>query len=137
MNSRRRNRFHAEHGQTAVEFALIAPVLLLLLLGIVQGGIVFHNYLTVTDAARSAERQAIEARISGVTQADVQQAAWSAAPDLDHSQLNVALADPSDPTFNTPGSQLTVTVTYPYSINLLGMVVASGTLTSQMTGRLE
>lgn len=137
MNIRRRNNLRSEHGQAAVEFALVVPVLLVLLLGIVQGGIAFHDYLTVTDAARAAERQAIEARVSGVTQADVQQAAWSAAPDLDHSQLGVVLADPSDPTFNTSGSQLTVTVTYPYSINVLGIVVASGTLTSQMTGRLE
>jgi Flp pilus assembly protein TadG len=137
MNSRRHTNFRFEHGQTAVEFALIAPVLLLLLLGIVQGGIVFHNYLTVTDAARAAERQAIEARISSVTLSDVQQAARSAAPDLSQSKLGVALADPADPTFKTSGSTLTVTVTYPYAINLLGIVVASGNLTSQMTGRLE
>jgi Flp pilus assembly protein TadG len=136
-NRRRRTVIRSEHGQTAVEFALIAPVLLLLLLGIVQGGIVFHNYLTVTDAARAASRQAIEARVSNVTQSDVQQTAWSAAPDLDHSKMAVSLTDPTDPTFNTGGSQVIVTVTYPYSINVLGIVVASGNLTSQMTGRLE
>jgi hypothetical protein len=67
----------------------------------------------------------------------VQQTAWDAAPDLDHSKLNVALADQSDPRFNTSGSTLTVTVTYPYSINILGIVVASGNLTSQVVGRLE
>lgn len=136
--SRRRNhRFRSEHGQAAVEFAIVAPVLILLLLGIVQCGIVFHDYLAVTDAARSAERQAIEARISGVTQANVQQTALNAAPDLDPNKLATTLADPSDPSFQTPGSQLTVTVTYPYSINILGIVVASGNLTSRMTGRLE
>jgi hypothetical protein len=30
-----------------------------------------------------------------------------------------------------------VTVTYPYSINILGIVVASGNLTSRVSGRLE
>lgn len=134
---RRRNNLRSEHGQAAVEFALVVPVLLLLLLGIVQGGIVFHDYLAVTDAARAAERQAIEARVSGVTQSDVQQAAWNAAPDLNHSKMPVTLTDSADPSLNTSGSQLTVTVTYPYSINVLGMVVASGNLTSQVTGRLE
>jgi Flp pilus assembly protein TadG len=134
---RRHRRFRSESGQAAVEFALLAPALIALLLGIVQGGIALHNYITLTDAARSAARQAIEARVSGVTQTDVQQAAWDAAPDLDHANLDVTLADPLDPGFNTSGSRLSVTVTYPYSINILGFVVASGNLTSTMTGRLE
>jgi Flp pilus assembly protein TadG len=139
MNHHRRRHpiFRSEHGQAAVEFALVVPVLLLLLLSIIQGGIVFHNYLTVTDAARAAARQAIEARISGVTLSDVQLTAQSAASDLDPTKLGVSLDDPSDPSFNQSGSQLTVTVTYPYSINILGVVVASGNLTSRMTGRLE
>lgn len=137
MTRRRRNNLRSEHGQAAVEFALVVPVLLLLLLGIIQGGIVFHNYLTVTDAARAAARQAIEARVSGVTQADVQQAAWDAAPDLNHSKMPVTFTDHDSPGFTQGGTQIVVTVTYPYSINLLGIVVASGNLTSQMTGRLE
>jgi Flp pilus assembly protein TadG len=138
MSHRRRHpHFRSERGQAAVEFALIVPVLLLLLLSILQGGVAFHNYLAVTDAARAAERQAIVARISGVTAADVAQAAWDAAPDLDKPSLKTTLSDPTDPTFATSGSQLTVTVTYPYSINILGIVVASGNLTSRVTGRLE
>jgi Flp pilus assembly protein TadG len=137
MSYRRRHNLRSEQGQAAVEFALVVPVLLLLLLGIVQGGIVFHNYLTVTDAARAAARQAIEARVSGVTKNDVQQAAWDAAPDLNHATLGVVTDDPDSPDFSQGGTQVVVTVTYPYSINLLGMVVASGNLTSQMVGRLE
>jgi Flp pilus assembly protein TadG len=137
MSHRRHHILPSEQGQAAVEFALVVPILLMLLLGIVQGGIAFHNYLTVTDAARAAARQAIEARVSGVTQSDVQQAAWDAAPDLNHADMPVTLTDPQDPTFTQGGTQVVVTVTYPYSINVLGVVVASGRLTSQMTGRLE
>ena len=109
----------------------------MLLLGIVQAGIAFHDYLAVTDAARAAARQAIEARVSDVTAADVTSAAQDAASDLNKSKLGVTLANPTDPLFQTSGSTLTVTVTYPYSINVLGFVVASGNLTSKMTGRLE
>jgi Flp pilus assembly protein TadG len=137
MSNRRRKSLRSESGQTAVEFALVAPVLILLLLGIVQGGITFHNYITVTDAARAAARQAIEVRVSGVTPLDVQQAAWDAAPDLNHSKLGVTLTDPDDPTFKHGGSQVVVTVTYPYDVNILGIGIASGSLSSQMTGRLE
>ena len=137
MNRRRRTSLRSEHGQAAVEFALVVPVLILLLLGILQCGIAFHDYLAVTDAARAAERQAIEARVGGVTTTDVKQAAWDAAPDLDKNSLITTVTDTADPTFQQGGSQLTVTVTYPYSINILGWVVASGNLTSRMTGRLE
>jgi Flp pilus assembly protein TadG len=111
-------------------------VLIALLLAIVQAGVAFNHYLAVTDAARAAARQAVEARIAGVTVNDIQQAAQSAAGGLDLTG-RVSVADPSDPTFTTSGSTLTVTVTYPYSINVLGWAVASGNLQSTMTDRLE
>ena len=49
----------------------------------------------------------------------------------------VTVSDTADPSFQQSGSQITVTVTYPYSINVLGFVVASGSLTSTINGRLE
>jgi len=126
-----------EHGQAVVEFALVVPLLIALLLGIVQAGVAFNHYVTVTDAARAAARRAITARISGLTVADITAAAQSAASDLDSTKLGVTVSDPTDPTFSTSGSTLTVTVTYPYSINVLGWAVSSGTLSSSMTDRLE
>ena len=127
----------SENGQTAVEFAMIAPLLIVLILGILQGGIAFNHYLVVTDAARAGSRQAIVARISKLSIAQIQQAAISASGDLDQSKVGVTVSDPTDPTLSTAGSTVTVTVTYPYSINLLGWVVSSGNLTSSMTDRLE
>jgi hypothetical protein len=41
------------------------------------------------------------------------------------------------PSWTTAGSQITVTAKYPYEVNLLGWVVASGKLTSTMKERLE
>lgn len=125
-----------EEGQAAVEFALVVPMLIALLLGIVQAGIAFNHYLAVTDAARAAARQAIEARVAGVTVADIQQAAQNAAGGLDLTG-RVSVADPTDPSFTHAGSSLTVTVTYPYSIDILGIPVTSGNLQSTMTDLLE
>jgi Flp pilus assembly protein TadG len=127
----------SQRGQAAVEFALLAPVVVVLLLAVIEFGVAFNNYLTVTDAARAAARKAIVARVSGITVADVQQAARDAASDLNPANLGVTVADPTDPTFTQSGSTLTVTVTYPYSISILGVVVSSGNLTSTMTDRLE
>ncbi|HZQ81581.1 MAG TPA: TadE/TadG family type IV pilus assembly protein [Gaiellaceae bacterium] len=140
MTRRRRNRtaqLRSERGQTIVEFALVGPILIVLLLAIAQGGIAFNHYLAVTDAARAGSREAIMARISSLSVATIQQTAKDAAGDLNASQVGVTVSDPTDPTLQTSGSSVTVTVTYPYSINLLGWVVSSGNLTSSMTDRLE
>jgi Flp pilus assembly protein TadG len=45
-----------EHGQALVEMALILPVLLLLLMGIVQFGIIFSGQIAVASAAREGAR---------------------------------------------------------------------------------
>lgn len=137
MPSRPTHSLRSEQGQAAVEFALVAPVLIVLLLAIVQAGIAFNHYLAVTDAARAGARRAVVARFSSTPVADVQTAVQGAAGDLDASQLGVTVSDPTDPTFSTSGSTVTVTVTYPYSIDVLGWAVASGKLTSTMTDRLE
>jgi Flp pilus assembly protein TadG len=135
MTADRRN-VRSEDGQAAVEFALIAPVLIVLLLGIVQGGITFHHYLAVTDAARAAARKAVVMRVAGYTKAEIETAARNAAVDLDQVQLGVDVTDPESPTFSKGGTTVIVTVTYPYSINVLG-VKKEGTLTSEMRELLE
>lgn len=45
-----------EKGQSMVEFALVIPVLLLIVIGIIEFGFMFSNYLTLTNASREATR---------------------------------------------------------------------------------
>ena len=137
MNSRRRTlrSLTAEDGQSAVEFAIVLPALMALLIGILQCGIAFSHYITVTDAARAAARKAVLMRQENLTTGDITAAADAAAPNLKASQLGVSVSDASG--FQTGGSTVQVTVTYPYSINVLGWVVSSGNLTSTMSERLE
>ena len=63
----------SERGQTAVEFALVLPLLCLLLFAVIQFGIVFNNYETITDAARAGARQAILIRLAAATPASAAQ----------------------------------------------------------------
>jgi Flp pilus assembly protein TadG len=125
-----------ERGQTAVEFALVAPILIILVLGIMQFGVAFHDYVTITDAARAGARQAVIARLAGGDFTAAQQAVYNAAGGLDHPPLVVTV---DDPTPLTAGSTVTVTATYPYSINipLLGLTVVSGNLTATAKEQLE
>lgn len=136
-NRRHHTSLRSDRGQTAVEFAFVAPLLIALLLGIIQAGVAFHNYIAITDAARAAGRQAITARLQGLTGSDVTSTAAAAAPDLDAQKLNVSF-NPADPSTAAAGSTVTVTVTYPYEINILGVVVCHNcTVTSTVSERVE
>lgn len=131
------SRLAADDGQAAVEFAIVVPVLIALLLGILQAGIAFSHYLAVTDAARIGDRKAVLLRVGSLSPSDVTAAVEAAAPGLNPAQLGVSVTDPTDPTFQQSGSTVQVTVTYPYSINVLGWVVSAGNVSSTVSGRLE
>jgi Flp pilus assembly protein TadG len=114
------------------EFALVMPLLLFLLLGVIQFGIVFNNYITLTDAVRAGARKgAVARRLTGPTAA-VDQQVRRAATDLKSSDLNVTVTSTW-----VQGSDVSVTASYPYEIKLLGLVVKSGRLHSTTTERVE
>ena len=52
------SKLKRENGQAFVEFAIVLPVLVMLVLGICQFGLAFHNYLSITDATRVGARAA-------------------------------------------------------------------------------
>jgi Flp pilus assembly protein TadG len=142
---RLRTRLRNEDGQAIVEFALVLPLLMGLLLGIVQFGIIFNNYETITDAARVGARQAIVARFAGDNGASAIAAAKSAASNLDLSAPGAVAAHscpPATPNCTTDdwastGNVVSVTVTYPYSIKILDWTLKAGSLTSSSKERLE
>ncbi|MEO7803997.1 MAG: TadE/TadG family type IV pilus assembly protein [Actinomycetota bacterium] len=70
-----------ERGQSTVEFALILPLIMLLLLCLLQAGTMFRDQLLVSAAAREAAR---EASVTTDT-SRVQAAADRSAPGLDLS----------------------------------------------------
>ena len=45
-----------DSGQTMVEFTLVLPILCVLLFGILEFGIVWNHYVTLTDATRAGAR---------------------------------------------------------------------------------
>lgn len=59
--SRRRSAASSDGGQAAVEFALVLPLVVLLLLFLAQLGLVVRAQLLVTDAAREGARAAAAA----------------------------------------------------------------------------
>jgi Flp pilus assembly protein TadG len=98
----------SERGQTAVEVAIVLPLLVMILLAIIQFGIALNNYETVTDAARVGARNAVLVRTGGSTSAQAEQVARNAASDLDQTRLHVSVTSPN---WAVPGTEVTVTAT--------------------------
>jgi len=117
-----------------VELVLVLPVLALVLVGIIQFGTLYNRYVTLTDATRAGARVAAVSRSATDPVSVTTQAVGDSASNLDQSKLGVTVS-PSTPW--SAGGQVTVTVTYPYSINLVGIVVKAGTLTSTTKERIE
>jgi Flp pilus assembly protein TadG len=122
----------SENGQAMVEFALVAPILFLILFGIIQFGIAFMHSVTLTDAVRAGARKAAVSRTAANPTQAATTAVLGAATDLDPSKLSVNVTSSW-----VSGNTVTVNATYPYQINLLGIVVASGNLHSSTTERVE
>ena len=114
------------------EFALVLPVLALILFAVIQFGIVFNNYVTLTDATRAGARKAAVSRQTSDPVGTTVAAVRASAKDLTQSDLSVSVSSTWNPT-----EDVSVTATYPYSISLLGMVVKSGRLSSTTTERVE
>ena len=135
MNNRRNTILQRnESGQALTEFALVLPLLALLLFGVIQFGIVFNHYVTITDAARAGARKAAVSKDEGNPAAVAEETTRGSAQNLDQDQMGVSVS--ASPAWEH-GADVTVTVTYPYQVSLVGMVVASGTLESSTTERIE
>jgi Flp pilus assembly protein TadG len=126
------SRLQRQDGQAFVEFAIVLPLLVLLVFGITQFGLAFRNHLAITDAARVAARAAAVKRTSNpcaaantAIQNTVSAAQWA--------QVSSRITCTAGPNV---GDQVKIEIKYPYSIGLPG-VSASGELTSSATERLE
>jgi Flp pilus assembly protein TadG len=121
-----------EEGQAIVEFVIVLPLLVLLMLGIAQFGLAFHNYLSITDATRVGARAAAVKRTAGACAAAttaIQNTVSAKQWESISSRITCTAG------VNT-GDQVKVVVKYPFSIGLPGFS-ASGNLTASATERLE
>ena len=110
-----------------VEAALVLPLVLIVVFGIINFAIVWNHWESLTDAVRAGGRAASTCRFGG----DYLTAFNAAAGDLPSHP------DPTATGCGAAGTTITVTGTYPYSINVMGLVVTSGNLTSAITETVE
>jgi Flp pilus assembly protein TadG len=127
-------------GQALIEFALVMPLLLLLVIGIIEFGRAWNAQQALTDAAREGARKAVIFD-AGTTQQDVE--------DVVKDALSDARIDPSKATITTDGwndgagQPATITIRYPYNFAFVGKLAGWATgqssinLGTQITMRNE
>lgn len=96
-----------DRGAAVVEFALVVPMLLLLVVGIAEFSRVFHAQAAVSAAAREGARTMAVENDVDAAHADTMAAAPSLTLDASHIEVTPAECG--------PGQTAEVTVTYPFS----------------------
>jgi Flp pilus assembly protein TadG len=135
-------------GSPAVEFALIAPLLFALMMGIIQVGIVFNNYVELIDGVRSGSRNLAISRSTTTPWTTSTAAVTASAANLTVANVAVTLkvngvACTSDSSCVTAlstaaGEPASVSATYPCNLSIMGVNYATScTLSSQSTERIE
>lgn len=121
------------NGQALVEMALVLPVLILIIFGIVEFGRIMNTYLIVTNAAREGARHGVV----GGTDADIRDAVMNNAYTLDPAKITVTISPAGSRTRGTP---LTVQVSYSLDIiaPLIGVITGNPYIvTASTTMRVE
>ncbi len=125
----------AQAGASAVEFALVLPILLLLVFAIFELGLLLYNKAVITNASREAARYGVVMRTPKHTSGEIEQKALDYCSDFLVSLSPSTTLDPNlEVTVPIPGAggsfgqPLTVTVSYTFTG--LGL----GTLLSPLTG---
>ena len=112
-----------EAGSVAVEFALVLPILILLVFGSVEFGLALYNKEVITNASREGARAGIimsnpsktATQITNVVKSYLTSAGWDAT--------KATIAVPDAPCVT--GGNLTVNVRYPYSFMVLPQFIKS------------
>lgn len=120
----------SEKGQSLVEFALVLPLLVLLLFGIIDFARVFHVYLTMDHAGREAARAAS----IGNDVSEIKNTAVNDAASIGLTADKVVISG----TRNS-GTDVTIIITYPINFltPIIGEIVGSITLKDTTTMRVE
>lgn len=122
-----RRKWGSERGAVAVEFALVFPLLILVLFGVIEYGAVYNAQLLVTGAAREAAREMAVTGNAGTARSAALAASPGLVPAL--SSADVAISGAC-----APGRDVTVTITYAKPF-LTGMFGAKVDLTGTATRR--
>lgn len=107
----------SERGAVAVEFAILAPVLIMLLLGIIEYGRAYNAQISLSNAAREGVRVMAISNNQATARTAAKNVAVSLSPALvDTNFIFSATGGTTNGTGNcSTGAQMTVTINYSLS----------------------
>lgn|SRR5574341_428480 len=114
-----------ERGAVAAEFALLLPVLLTILFGIIEFGMIMYGREVVTNASREGARAGIVQRIPPLTAGEITTVATNYLTGTGINPADVVITVPASG--GITGTPVTVTATYnypwliPYIPTMLGL----------------
>ena len=121
-----RKIWNRQEGQSLVEFAIVAPVLVLLLLGIVEFGLILYNQHVITNASREGARYGIVVDTPRRSDESIQAVVEAYCVD---NLVTFGTTGPPKTTVTfvgqSFGDDLTVEVTYHYDFLVLPNFIAS------------
>lgn len=103
-------RLKNKKGQSIVEFALLVPLLLLILIAVIEFGILFNAYLVLNTAARDGVRMASV----GGTDTQVTTQVQNDAVGIDLAALTITISPSSGS--RSRGDDVTVTLNYQHTV---------------------
>lgn len=124
-----------QKGATAVEFAIILPVLVMLLFGIIEFGIILYDKAMITNASREGARAGIVFDPDGISDAEIRSVVknYCSGHMITFGEDSI---DDSDIPITRAGENITVNVTYTYDFLVLPNFTDID-LAAQTTMRME
>ena len=129
------NSLKNERGGSLIEFVLIAPLLFLILFGIIEFGLIMYNQAVITNASREGARYGIVSRTPRYSEGEIRTYVENMYSDRPITFGDrVFIVDPDPPENPIFGDDLPVDVTWQYDFLLLPNFTI-GTLTNPLTLR--
>lgn len=121
-----------EKGGSLIEFAIISPLLFVILFGIIEFGILLYDKAMITNASREGARLGIVFAPNRITDAEIRQAvknycenhliSFGTGSNLVDSDITIT--PPGNRNGLSPGSSLTVNVQYRFNFLVFSNVIA-------------
>lgn len=123
----KRRLWSDERGQALAEFALVLPIILLFIAGVVEMGRAWNIKQAVTDAAREGARYSVVDDGDINTMAEVQAKIEERLALAHITESDVVFSSADCPTvadcWRELGKQMTVSVSTPFQMNLIGVLL--------------
>ena len=118
----RNPRTRGSSGQSLIEFALVLPMLLVLVFGIVEFGNAWRHYQLITNTAREGARVAVlPSSTSTIVDSVIDDRLNGSGLDANQATVTLKILDFGDANYSNSAD--TVTIEYPYDFVFLGPVI--------------